>query len=86
MSGPHKSVTVDFAGLFASLRAAPGADASNVFTTQEVMALTGTTENAARASIKAALAAGLAEPTQKRITAMDGRLALVPAYKFVSEG
>lgn len=86
LSGSRKALTVDFAGLFASLRSAPPSDTPGTYTTQEVMQLTGMAEGAARSSIKAALAAGLAEVTQKRTRAMDGRMALVPAYKFVSEG
>ena len=82
MSSTRQTLSVDLDKLFSELRTSPPSDTPGVYTTRDVMEKMGWSETYAKRKIKEALAQGMAEVTQKRVQAMDGRTPLVPAYRF----
>ena len=78
-SSKTESVTVDFESLFAGLSLLPRGDG---YTTAEIKAATGWSDETTRKRIRSALEAGVCKRGQKWLERIDGRMTPVAAYVF----
>ena len=78
-STAKQSLTVDFDALFCGFRPTPGGDG---YTTAEIKAATGWSDETTRKRIRSALEAGVCKRGQKWLERIDGRMTPVAAYVF----
>lgn len=74
-----ESLTIDFEALFGDFRPIPGGDG---YTTAEIKAATGWSDETTRKRIRSALGAGICKRGSKWLERIDGRMTSVPAYVF----